>query len=98
MGFNWMTETTYQVDVSLALSLEQIKTIILSMPPEEQNEIVLAVVNNRQSQDNSSFPSLPGESEKVNSDVLTVFERISKNAKAKGLTEEILEELLANES
>ncbi len=31
-------------------------------------------------------------------DILSVFARISANAKAKGLTEEILEELLADES
>ncbi|WP_228051615.1 hypothetical protein [Sphaerospermopsis aphanizomenoides] len=31
-------------------------------------------------------------------DLLTVFDRIGKNAQAKGLTEEIVEELLADES
>jgi hypothetical protein len=31
-------------------------------------------------------------------DLLTVFDRIGKNAQSKGLTEEILEELLADES
>lgn len=31
-------------------------------------------------------------------DLLTVFDIIGKNAQAKGLTEEILEELLADES
>ncbi|MFM6154283.1 MAG: hypothetical protein ACKO2Z_33905 [Sphaerospermopsis kisseleviana] len=31
-------------------------------------------------------------------DLLTVFDRIGKNAQAKGLTEEILTELLADES
>jgi ferritin-like protein len=36
--------------------------------------------------------------ETIEDDVLTVFERIAKEAQAKGLTEEILEELLADES
>ncbi|QXE23460.1 hypothetical protein B6N60_02150 [Richelia sinica FACHB-800] len=31
-------------------------------------------------------------------DLLTVFDRVGKNAQAKGLTEEILAELLADES
>ncbi|MFN6394363.1 MAG: hypothetical protein ACK4V9_07975 [Aphanizomenon sp.] len=31
-------------------------------------------------------------------DLLTVFDRIGKNAQAKGLTEEILEQLLSDES
>lgn len=31
-------------------------------------------------------------------DLLTVFDKIGKNAQSKGLTEEILEELLADES
>lgn len=31
-------------------------------------------------------------------DLLTIFDRIGKNAQSKGLTEEILEELLADES
>ncbi|MFN7854581.1 hypothetical protein [Anabaena sp. AL09] len=31
-------------------------------------------------------------------DLLTVFDRIGKNTQSKGLTEEILEELLADES
>jgi hypothetical protein len=31
-------------------------------------------------------------------DLLTVFDRIGKNAQSKGLTEEILEQLLSDES
>jgi hypothetical protein len=36
--------------------------------------------------------------ETIEEDILTVFNRIGKEAQAKGLTEEILEELLADES
>jgi hypothetical protein len=33
-----------------------------------------------------------------NQDLITVFDRIGRNAQTKGLTEEILEQLLADES
>lgn len=36
--------------------------------------------------------------ETVEDDILSVFQQIGKEAQAKGLTEEILEELLADES
>ena len=36
--------------------------------------------------------------ETIEDDILTVFDRIGQTAKDKGLTEEILEELLADES
>ncbi|MBD2175769.1 hypothetical protein H6F42_02395 [Pseudanabaena sp. FACHB-1998] len=36
--------------------------------------------------------------ETIEEDILTVFNRIGKEAQSKGLTEEILEELLADES
>ena len=36
--------------------------------------------------------------ETVEEDILTIFNRIGKEAKSKGLTEENLEELLADES
>lgn len=36
--------------------------------------------------------------ETIEEDILTVFNRIGKEAQPKGLTEEILEELLADES
>ncbi len=36
--------------------------------------------------------------ETIDDDILTVFQEIGKEAETKGLTEEILEELLADES
>lgn len=89
-----MSQTTYQVDVSLSFSLEQIKQIILSLPLAQQEEILTVILRNR--------PGVKENcSEKLTEDALkmvAVFERLSQNAQAKGLTEEILEELLADES
>jgi hypothetical protein len=109
-----MTQTIYQLDVSLALNLEQIKKIVLSMPIEQQNEILLSIISCRQNIDEKKLEDAKEEKFqrdfiesairdgliKVvdNSDMIAVFERISQNAKERGLTEEILEELLSDES
>ncbi len=68
----------------LPLTFEQILNLVLQLPAQEQEEII------EQIQKNS-----PKNKEE---DLLTVFDRIGINAQAKGLTEEILSELLADES
>ena len=66
------------------LTFEQILNIVLQLPAQEQEEIIQQIKINS--------PKNQGE------DLLTVFDRIGKNVQAKGLTEEILEELLVDES
>lgn len=68
----------------LPLTFEQILNLVLQLPPQEQEEIIQQIKIN-----------LPKKKEE---DLLTVFDRIGKNAQSKGLTEEILAELLADES
>ncbi|MDB9307561.1 hypothetical protein PN471_02640 [Aphanizomenon sp. CS-733/32] len=68
----------------LPLTFEQILNLVLQLPPQEQEEIIQQIKIN-----------LPKKKEE---DLLTVVDRIGKNAQAKGLTEEILAELLADES
>ena len=76
--------TIIQKTYPLPLTFEQILNLVLQLPPQEQEEIIQQIKIN-----------LPKKKEE---DLLTVFDRIGKNAQAKGLTEEILEELLADES
>ncbi len=68
----------------LPLTFEQILNLVLQLPAQEQEEIIQQIKKN--------------SPENREEDLLTVFDRIGKNAEAKGLTEEILEELLADES
>ncbi|QYX33758.1 hypothetical protein [Sphaerospermopsis torques-reginae] len=68
----------------LPLTFEQILNLVLQLPAQEQEEIIQQIKKN--------------SPENREEDLLTVFDRIGKNAQAKGLTEEILEELLADES
>ncbi len=76
--------TMTQKTYPLPLSFEQILNIVLQLPAQEQEEIIQQIkINSPKNQEE---------------DLLTVFDRIGKNAQAKGLTEEILEELLADES
>jgi hypothetical protein len=73
-----------QKTYSLPLTFEQILNLVLQLPAQEQEQIIQQIKKNS-----------PKNREE---DLLTVFDRIGKNAQAKGLTEEILEELLADES
>lgn len=73
-----------QKTYSLPLTFEQILNLVLQLPAQEQEQIIQQIKKNQ-----------PKNREK---DLLTVFDIIGKNAQAKGLTEEILEELLADES
>ena len=66
------------------LTFEQILNLVLQLPAQEQEELIQEIKRNS-----------PKNKDK---DLLSVFERIGRNAQAKGLTEEMLEELLADES
>ena len=66
------------------LTFEQILNLVLQLPAQEQEEIIQQIkINSPKNQEE---------------DLLTVFDRIGKNAQSKGLTEEILEQLLSDES
>jgi hypothetical protein len=66
------------------LTFEQILNLVLQLPAQEQEEIIQQIkINSPKNQEE---------------DLMIVFDRIGRNAQAKGLTEEILEELLADES
>ena len=103
-----MSQTTCKIDVSLELNLEQIKKIILSLSLDQQNEIISAITNSRENLNIKAIQNSDKTPQKLmeenletshdNSNMIAVFERISQNAEARGLTEEILEELLADES
>jgi len=68
----------------LPLTFEQILHLVLQLTVQEQEQIIQEIKRNSpQNQDE---------------DLLGVFDRIGKSAQAKGLTEEILEGLLADES
>ncbi|AUS99968.1 hypothetical protein CLI64_05975 [Nostoc sp. CENA543] len=73
-----------QKTYQLPITFEQILNLVLELPAQEQEQLIQAIKNH----------SL----ENKNEDLVSVFDRIGKNAQAKGLTEEILEELLADES
>lgn len=104
-----MTQATYKLNLSLDLTLEQIQEIVLNLPNSEQNKILEVIIKNRQELLNNKSPTKLDLSDSFNReisktikennvDLITVFERISNNARSRGLTEEILEELLSDES
>ncbi|MBD2538659.1 hypothetical protein [Coleofasciculus sp. FACHB-SPT36] len=68
----------------LPLTFEQILNLVLQLPGQEQEQLIQEIKKN--------YPKNKDE------DLLSVFDRIGRNAQAKGLTEEMLEELLADES
>ncbi|MBO3463701.1 hypothetical protein G7B40_017120 [Aetokthonos hydrillicola Thurmond2011] len=68
----------------LSLTFEQIVELVLQLTVQEQEQLIQEIKKN----------SLNNQHE----DLLRVFARIGSNAQVKGLTEEILEELLADES
>ena len=68
----------------LPLTFEQILDLVLQLPAQEQEKLIQEIKKNA-----------PNKKEE---DLLSLFDRIGRNAQAKGLTEEILEELLADES
>jgi len=68
----------------LPLTFEQILNLVLQLPEQEQEQLIQEI--------KKTSPKVAEEN------LLSVFNRIGRNAQAKGLKEEILEELLADES
>jgi|SanBayMetagenome_1026888.scaffolds.fasta_scaffold06166_2 hypothetical protein len=68
----------------LPLTFDQILNLVLQLTVKEREQLIQEIQKNS--------PKNPDE------DLLNVCERIGRNAQAKGLTEDILEELLADES
>lgn len=73
-----------QQTYQLPLTFEQILNLVLQLPKKEQEKLIQEIKKT----------SLKNEDENL----LTVLDKIGRNAQAKGLTAEILEELLADES
>ncbi len=67
----------------LPLTFEQILILVQQLPKEEQIKLKQEIDKAINAQEE---------------DLLTVFDRIGKNAQDKGLTEELLQQLLADES
>ena len=76
--------TMNQKTYQLPLTFEQILNLVLQLTEQEQEKLIQEIKKT----------SLKNEDE----DLLSVFDRIGRNAQAKGLTKEILEELLSDES
>ncbi|MDV3002630.1 MAG: hypothetical protein N5P05_004285 (plasmid) [Chroococcopsis gigantea SAG 12.99] len=68
----------------LPLTFEQILALVLQLPAQEQEKLIQEIKKNPLN--------------KKEEDLLSIFDRIGRNAQAKGLTEETLQELLADES
>ncbi|MEA5516832.1 hypothetical protein [Nodularia sp. UHCC 0506] len=73
-----------QKTYQLPLTFEQILNLVLQLPEQEQEKLIQEI--------KKTSPKIDDEN------LLSVFDRIGINAQAKGLTEEILEELLTDES
>ena len=73
-----------QKTYQLPLTFEQILNLVLQLPEQEQEQLIQQI--------KKTSPKIEDEN------LLSVFDRIGRNAQSKGLTEEILEELLADES
>ncbi|MDV3001016.1 MAG: hypothetical protein N5P05_002622 [Chroococcopsis gigantea SAG 12.99] len=73
-----------QKNYQLPLTFEQILNLVLQLPAQEQEKLIQEI--------KKSSPNNQDE------DLLSVFDRIGRKAQAKGLTEETLAELLADES
>ncbi|WP_414588866.1 hypothetical protein [Scytonema sp. PCC 10023] len=67
----------------LPLTFEQILNLVLQLPAQEQEQLIQEIKKHSPNKDE---------------DLPSVFDRIGRDAQAQGLTEEILEELLADES
>ncbi len=80
-----MTIKTYQ----LPLDFEQILNLVRQLPPLEKEQIRQELEKESNRQQSELYPK---------NDFLMTFDRIGKEAQDKGLTEEILAGLLADES
>lgn len=67
----------------LPLTFDQILILVQQLPQEEQIKLKQEIDKRINAQEE---------------DLLTVFDRIGKNAQQRGLTEEVLQKLLADES
>ncbi|GDZ94982.1 hypothetical protein PA905_31620 [Planktothrix agardhii CCAP 1459/11A] len=73
-----------QKTYQLPLTFEQILNLVFQLTAQEQEQLIQQIKKNSPTNQNE--------------DLLSVCDRIGRNAQAKGLTEDILEELLADES
>ncbi|MEH2385951.1 MAG: hypothetical protein V7K14_09270 [Nostoc sp.] len=73
-----------QKNYQLPLTFEQILNLVLQLTAQEQEQLIQEIKKT--------------SSNNKHEDLLSVFGRIGRNAQAKGLNEETLEELLADES
>ncbi len=73
-----------QKTYQLPLTFEQILNLVFQLTAQEQEQLIQQIKKN--------------SPKNQNEDLLSVCDRIGRNAQAKGLTEDILEELLADES
>lgn len=73
-----------QKTYQLPLTFDQILNLVLQLTAKEQEQLIQEIQKNS--------PKNQDE------DLLSVCDRIGRNAQAQGLTEDILEELLADES
>ncbi|MDZ8136032.1 MAG: hypothetical protein RM049_12130 [Nostoc sp. DedQUE04] len=73
-----------QKTYQLPLTFEQILNLVLQLPAQEQEQLIQEIKKT--------------SSNNKDEDLLSVFDKIGRNAQAEGLTEETLEELLADES
>lgn len=73
-----------QKTYQLPLTFEQILNLVLQLPAQEQEQLIQEIKKTY--------------SKNKEEDLLSVFDRIGRSAQARGLTDEILEELLADES
>lgn len=80
-----MTIKTYE----LPLDFEQILNLVRQLPPLEKEQIRQEIEKETERQQSELHPK---------NDFLMTFDRIGKEAQDKGLTEEILAGLLADES
>jgi hypothetical protein len=73
-----------QQTYQLPLTFEQILNLVLQLPKQEQQKLIQEIEKTSLKNEKENLPN--------------VLDRIGRNAQAKGLTPEILEELLADES
>lgn len=73
-----------QKTYQLPLTFKQILNLVLQLPAQEQEQLIQEI--------KKTSPKNQAE------DLLSVFDRIGRNAQAKGVREETLEGLLADES
>jgi hypothetical protein len=84
-----MTVQTYQLSLDLSLNFEQILNLVRQLPSVEQEKIRQEIEKGTTEQQSSQH---------TQNDFLITFDQIGREAQEKGLTEEILAGLLADES